>query len=90
MRHANEKIWILTLAPGNPYLRRSDSEILLMIDSEESAENVSEKFENSPVRHLRREQRLGGLPRLLRYNGVKRLPLRGLESPVRQALGAGC
>lgn len=31
-----------------------------------------------------------GLPRLLRYNGVKRLPLRGLESLVRQAFGAGC
>ena len=29
-----------------------------------------------------------GLPRLLRYNGVKRLLLRGLESLVRQAFGA--
>jgi hypothetical protein len=45
MRQQNEKTWILTLAPEKQYPRRSDSVILLTLNSEESAENVSEKVE---------------------------------------------
>jgi len=64
--------------------------MLLNIDSEEREQNVSEKFEIILADTCAGNGGSAGLPCLLRYNGVKRLPLRGLESLVREAFGAGC